>query len=598
MGQVIEKLPSCEIDTHENVDEEKAIRDYREAKHSQDKNNSSLSTFVHCELPRNSHSDFIGVNGIWQCLRYGFAELKSPTGLVLFEHLASQGSWKQIRNSPENHDWWIFPRPFSGPHGTKFVVLEGDAADLRAEVSIMRDYRRVVQLVVMCWGWDVLTNSFLSKDTLGCSPDNEYRNPLHNWTIRDSQRLCHLASSLVLLKEIQLFESLRHFVIHASTWQVPFHNQVWVLYSVNSQSFPLPFAPCTKLPSCKLDMKNIYSSQSFFDSFPHNTIIKEAHESLMHDLSHHSDLDNHSNVQLFQPKNTSQATSPRLAECKEKPKPNTIRPHERATESRNKVHSWTPMSHATTAGTQESLEEEEESLLMDAILSWFTHPPLRSAALELRQIHHSTSPFSKHRTTYAIREDSTETLTLSNVKKVQRSDCSQGSPNCSETKQTNVPPKSNKLDACVNRAQKSRKPRKPRSNSLFSSNDKVQRSNSQSLSSERRFSQPETKKTTVPSKRIRPSLSPSQLQTNQTSPRKRSTSNARPQSTKTDTPLSNHTQKSDLSSKYYPKSSHLDAKNQCFTRNSSHKSFQDSLSPLSQSQQRDKNAPSLVLSLN
>ncbi len=108
---------------------------------------------------------------------------------------ASTNNWGKFHSS--HYDWWVFPINQPNGYGLKYVVYEGEVAELKKDDAFIDKYVLGVQLVSASWGWDLQTKTYIAN------PKTEQR--WHNWPIR----LYKAAQSVKLFGYDDLFDSLK-----------------------------------------------------------------------------------------------------------------------------------------------------------------------------------------------------------------------------------------------------------------------------------------------------------------------------------------------------------------------------------------------------
>ena len=117
--------------------------------------------------------------------------------IAQFEDWAAQKEWGIFHRS--HYDWWAFPIDQPSAYGFKWVVYEGEIAELKTDAAFMSSYRRGLILLATSWGWDLDSAGFLTN----LLPSQCW----HNWPIR----LYKAAYSARLFGEEAAFESLKKY---------------------------------------------------------------------------------------------------------------------------------------------------------------------------------------------------------------------------------------------------------------------------------------------------------------------------------------------------------------------------------------------------
>jgi len=92
----------------------------------------------------NTKPEFVGIPALID---------KHREQIEKFELWASRGAWMDFHYS--HYDWWTFPIDKPSNYGFRYVVYEGEIAQLKADDGFMTRFRRGVELLSTSWGWDV-----------------------------------------------------------------------------------------------------------------------------------------------------------------------------------------------------------------------------------------------------------------------------------------------------------------------------------------------------------------------------------------------------------------------------------------------------------
>ncbi len=95
----------------------------------------------------------------------------------------------------------IYSRPTHG-HGLKYTVYQQDIEELKKDKDWLKEYRLGAILLMQSWGWDVKNKCFYQQPEKG-----------QRWT-GYQVRLGKLATSLILFKQWDLYQSLEEMVIY------------------------------------------------------------------------------------------------------------------------------------------------------------------------------------------------------------------------------------------------------------------------------------------------------------------------------------------------------------------------------------------------
>ncbi len=157
-----------------------------------------LTDKIDCKAGNSTDPTFVGIEGMKKALK------NEPSGgnLTLFKKWAKEGTWEKFHSY--HYDWWMFPiysRPTYG-YGLKYTVCQQDIEELKKDKDWLKDYRLGAILLMQSWGWDVENRCFYQQPGKG-----------QKWT--DYQvRLGKLATSLILFKQWDLYQSLEEMVIY------------------------------------------------------------------------------------------------------------------------------------------------------------------------------------------------------------------------------------------------------------------------------------------------------------------------------------------------------------------------------------------------
>lgn len=138
----------------------------------------------------NNDPSFVGIEALKQIHARQVAE---------FENWAAQGDWERFHAS--HYDWWAFPISRHSAYGMKYVVFEGEIAELKKDPAFVERYLAGVRLVAASWGWDLPGRCYLEKPQPGQS--------WHNWPVR----LFKAAQSVQLFGYDDYFASLKTFAL-------------------------------------------------------------------------------------------------------------------------------------------------------------------------------------------------------------------------------------------------------------------------------------------------------------------------------------------------------------------------------------------------
>jgi len=135
----------------------------------------------------------------------GLETLKSAHSrqIDLFETWAAHREWDTFHYS--HYDWWTFPIDRPSAYGLKWVVYEGEIAQLKADDIFMQKYTRGLTLLAASWGWDLPAANFIAKPY----PAQSW----HNWPIR----LYKAALSAQLFGQMDSFNSYAKYAHHLLT---------------------------------------------------------------------------------------------------------------------------------------------------------------------------------------------------------------------------------------------------------------------------------------------------------------------------------------------------------------------------------------------
>jgi hypothetical protein len=136
----------------------------------------------------NTDPSFVGIEKLKHIHNAQIAE---------FEVWASQNDWNKFHHS--HYDWWVFLVNRRSSYGLKWVVYDGEIAELKKDTFFLSQYCKGVQLVSASWGWDVFNKSYISNPEMGQN--------WHKWPIR----LYKAAQSVKLFGYEELFDSLRTY---------------------------------------------------------------------------------------------------------------------------------------------------------------------------------------------------------------------------------------------------------------------------------------------------------------------------------------------------------------------------------------------------
>ena len=117
--------------------------------------------------------------------------------IELFEAWAAAKDWAAFHSN--HYDWWAFPIDQPSAYGFKWVVYEGEIAQLKDDAEFMQKFHLGLELLAASWGWDLQAQ--------GCIPDPLPAQSWHNWPIR----LYKAAYSARLFGENQAFESFKKY---------------------------------------------------------------------------------------------------------------------------------------------------------------------------------------------------------------------------------------------------------------------------------------------------------------------------------------------------------------------------------------------------
>jgi hypothetical protein len=116
-----------------------------------------------------------------------------------FESWAARGDWERFHYS--HYDWWAFPISRSSAYGMKYVVFEGEIAELRKDAAFVEKYQAGVRLVAASWGWDLLGCRYIDHPQAGQC--------WHDWPVR----LFKAAQSVKLFGYDETFASLKIYAL-------------------------------------------------------------------------------------------------------------------------------------------------------------------------------------------------------------------------------------------------------------------------------------------------------------------------------------------------------------------------------------------------
>ena len=117
-----------------------------------------------------------------------------------FESWAAAGDWAHFHR--EHYDWWAFPIDRPSSQGTRWVVDEDQALELRRDPAFWTQYVRGLKLVAASFGWDLGAAAPLAHPQPGQS--------WHGWPVR----LHKMARSARLFGAEREFASLRDLALH------------------------------------------------------------------------------------------------------------------------------------------------------------------------------------------------------------------------------------------------------------------------------------------------------------------------------------------------------------------------------------------------
>lgn len=131
----------------------------------------------------------------------GIEELKKihARQVADFERWAAAGDWERFHAS--HYDWWAFPISRHSAYGMKYVVFEGEIAELKQDPVFVEKYLAGVRLVAASWGWDLLGCRYIEHPQPGQS--------WHHWPVR----LFKAAQSVRLFGYEDYFASLKIFAL-------------------------------------------------------------------------------------------------------------------------------------------------------------------------------------------------------------------------------------------------------------------------------------------------------------------------------------------------------------------------------------------------
>jgi hypothetical protein len=147
------------------------------------------------ELP---HSTFFGPEGFREAIQHGDERQPNCGSLERFRSWAEAGAWQNFGPGPphfSHYDWWMFPIDSAG----KFKEYKIGA--LKRDEEYMGWLREAVTLMVKSWGFDL--------DSLNWCSERSWGQRWRNWPVR----LKKLGQCLVLFGEMELFNSVRLFVV-------------------------------------------------------------------------------------------------------------------------------------------------------------------------------------------------------------------------------------------------------------------------------------------------------------------------------------------------------------------------------------------------
>ena len=166
----------------------------------------------------NRDATFVGIQGLKDALSNhavaGYGDLNQ------FIAWAKAGDWQQFGPGFHHYDWWMFPidRPSAG-QGMKYTVYQQDIQALKHDSAFLKNYRLGAILLMQSWGWDI-------------KHQKPYKNPNPGQTWRNHDvRLGKLGHSLILFEQWDLYDSLKHYVVHLKQTGHQLENWVTAYFS-------------------------------------------------------------------------------------------------------------------------------------------------------------------------------------------------------------------------------------------------------------------------------------------------------------------------------------------------------------------------------
>ena len=173
-----------------------------------------LKLKTEAQAERNTHSDFVGIEGMKDSLRN--ISGNGHGNLNKFIEWAKNSNWEQFGPNYHHYDWWIFPIDRSSQgQGFKYTVYKNDIQQLKTDFDWLKDYRLCAILLMQSWGWDVKNKRIYSSLAEGQA--------WRHWDVR----LGKMAHSLILFEQWDLYENLKTYVQYLIKSNIKL--ETWVL---------------------------------------------------------------------------------------------------------------------------------------------------------------------------------------------------------------------------------------------------------------------------------------------------------------------------------------------------------------------------------